>query len=157
MTHPCAWASEKGRELKLTCPERVTLWQLAERAASRGYCWPSITQLMVDTGLARATVIVVLRSLAAKALIEIEKVGKQGHNYRVLQPVQNQTGHRFKSRPVEGGKPVQNQTGHRSKTEPATGSKTASNRFKIDHRPWQLTPRLFGIEWDVIVLLQQSA
>lgn len=35
---------------------RLVLYALASRVDSKGYCWPSVEQLMLDTGLSRATV-----------------------------------------------------------------------------------------------------
>ena len=127
MTHPCAWASNKGRELHLSCPERVTLWQLAERAATKGYCWPSVVQLMVDTGLARQTILTVVRTLASLGLIRIEKDG-QKHVYHVLLPVHNKTGNRSNTRP----EPVQNKTSDRSNSVSQPVQNDDPNRSKIN-------------------------
>lgn len=125
--HPCTWASMKGRELKLSCPERVTLWQLAERAATKGHCWPSIPHLMGDTGLARQTVLLVVKRLEALGLIRIEKKG-QKNVYHVILPVQNKTGRRSKSRP----EPVQNQTSNRSNSDKKPVQNDDSNRSNFN-------------------------
>lgn len=121
----CAWASKKGRELRLSCPERVTLWQLAERANFKGFCWPSVVQLMEDTGLARQTVLTVVHGLAALGLIRIEKQG-QKHVYHVIrppEPVYNKTGQRSKNRP-------DGQSKSRPVDSPSTGLNSSSDRSK---------------------------
>jgi hypothetical protein len=125
--HPCEWASEKGRQMKLSCPERVVLWQLARRAVSKGFCWPSVVQLMEDTGLARQTVLTVVHKLDALGLITITRQG-QKHVYTVHYPVQNKTGERSDIRPEEPRRPVQNKTGGRSDIRPDEASDRSKNQ-----------------------------
>lgn len=132
--HACEWAHERGCELKLSCPERVTLWQLARRAATKGFCWPSIVQLMFDTGLARQTVLTVVHALADHGLIRIEKEG-QRFIYHLVLPVQNKTGDRSNIRP--------DKSANRSKSRPATGLKSSPNRSKnIPETGLNLDPNL---------------
>jgi hypothetical protein len=123
-----AWALDQGRARKLTAPQRLVLVVLADRANGKRFCWPSFSQLMIDTGLARPTILAVVHALDRLGLIRIEKRG-QGHVYHVerpAEPVQNKTSYRSKSEPATSSHMNQS----RSKSEPATGSKTASDRFK---------------------------
>ena len=128
--HACEWAHAMGVQLKLSGNERLGLWQLARRAASKGFCWPSLDQLMEDTGLARATLVLVLRRLAELTLIRIEKVGKR-HHYHLDFPVQNKTDHQSKSEPVHRSKSEP----RRSRSEPVIGSKTSATGSNLNpHR-----------------------
>ena len=127
-----AWARERGRELKLSAPERWLLVVLADRANGKLFCWPSIGQLMDDTGLARQTILTVVHTLARIGLIRIEKRGR-GHEYHVLRPAdrsKSDTDQQSKSRPQEASASVQNKTDDRSKSGPTNGLDRSKNRSR---------------------------
>jgi hypothetical protein len=85
----------------------------------------------VDTGLARGTLVSVVKTLASLDLVRIEKDG-QRHIYHVLMPVQNRTD-RSKSEPVELSTSGSNLNRSVSESDRSTGSKVNRHRFKSMH------------------------
>jgi hypothetical protein len=131
-----AWALDMGREMKLSAPERLVLVVLADRANGKRFCWPSVVQLMLDTGLARHTILKVVHALAGLGLIRIEKKGKHHvyHVERAPEPVQNETDDRSRSAP-ETGLDL-----HRTAAQ--TGANPSPDRCKSDTRTGaNLTPK----------------
>jgi len=94
MTIPAfVWAMDAGRERNLKPADRLVLIVLADRGNGRRICWPSIAQLMVDTGLVKRTVLAAVHRLADLGLIRIQKrpKGQEYHILRPEEPVQNST------------------------------------------------------------------
>lgn len=57
------WSAESGLDTR----ERAVLTALVMRADERGQCWPSLSRIAADAGLARST--------AAEALNELVRAG----------------------------------------------------------------------------------
>lgn len=147
----CGWAFNTGRARKLSPSERLVLWALAEHVNGRRAdltCWPSLDLLEADTGLARTTVVAVLKSLAAHALIAVAKRGR-GHQYTLLavgnvhrSPVANtnrsSVGNVHRSEapsgsngaPVSGSPPVGKPHATGSKCQPRAVANVHSNLLK---------------------------
>lgn len=65
--------SPDSHSLNLNSHERILMVMLASYMGEKKYCWPSYKSLMLDCGMAKATLSKSIKSLEKKQVISIEK------------------------------------------------------------------------------------
>lgn len=73
--------SEKSHSLKLNSYERILMVMLASYMGIKNECWPSYDALILDCGMAKATLSKAIKSLVEKNVIFVKKEYKENNRY----------------------------------------------------------------------------